>query len=765
MKLHSTSSIAAVAFMMTVSTAHAQVDQAAEDSAAKRTGVQDIIVTARRSQERLQDVPVAVSALEGDDIRALDIRNFGDLGRGVPNLVTEKQLGTSNSATFYLRGISTGSLKFQTDAGIGLYINGVYLGRPAASSFDLADIERIEVLRGPQGTLFGRNSTGGAINFITRAPTGEFHLRTEGQIGNYDARNFRIAVDLPAVGPLSARVTYLHNENRGYVRNLAAGRTYTFAEPFGTIKSVKDFGFDNTDAAGLAARLDFNDLVIDYNFDFTDKVNSTYAQQLIAFNPTFGGGAFYAAPGLFTPPSLKRLNAIPLDITTPTRLRVYGHSVTASYDLTPDITFKSITAFRRFREKATGNDIDGAALDGSVLDPSLTGVPLSLFNALQVRRQRQFSEEAQLLGKLGNFDFVLGGMYFTESGSDNNPVFLGVLYPTSPIVPNVVGGDGNVVEAFGLPGDYYLGANSRVRNRSTAGYAHLSYKTEQFELAGGIRYTKDNRRETVIAAGLIPAVFPAGTFKSSGDNWDFDATATYIFQPRVRAYARFATGYLSGGIIAGNPFPKETIDSYEIGFKGDLFDNAVRLNAALFHTKRRNIQTIQFDAVRGFYMDSLPKGRENGAEVELTVVPVSGLTLGGNVGYMDQKLSLSPTTGIASPILAPKWSANVNVQYDTPAANNGSYWQMRLDGTYKDKRGIDLQGTPRNPGQLPARFDLNARAGLMNFPMGSGKAHVAVFGQNITNNKKLDTQVDLGTVILGVFQRPRTYGVEVGFEF
>lgn len=214
--------------------AHAAETQGGAEPAA---GIADIVVTARRTQERLQDVPVAVTGYDQVQLKALDIKGFGDIGKTVPNLDVQRQFGSANAPQYYLRGVSTGTLKFEADAGIGLYIDGIYLGRPAGTAFSLADIERVEVLRGPQGTLFGRNSTGGAINFVTSAPKGEFGVKAEGTVGNYDRYKGQVVVNLPAFGPFSARVSYLHDQNKGYAKNLTPGRTFNFVEPFGTIRS------------------------------------------------------------------------------------------------------------------------------------------------------------------------------------------------------------------------------------------------------------------------------------------------------------------------------------------------------------------------------------------------------------------------------------------------------------------------------------------------------------------------------------------------
>ncbi len=757
-----------------VSSSEARVGAAPDTSAAARTGqIADIVVTARRVNESLQRVPVAVTGFDATTIRAMQIQNFGDVGKMVPNLDAQRQFGSASAPQFYLRGISTGSLKFETDAGIGLYIDGVYLGRPAGAAFDLADIERIEVLRGPQATLFGRNSTGGAINFITAAPKGELRVDAEGSLGNYDRRRGRIAVDLPAWGPLSARISYLHNENEGYVRNLTPGRTFTFTEPFGTIRSARSFGAENTDAVAAALRLDLAPFTLDYRFDYSDKVSTQLGQQLIGFNPGFAITAplIYSAPGaVVVGPSTSRQDALALDMTSPSHLKIQGHSLTARYDISDEISVKSITGYRKLDEFVGGNDIDGGAL----VDPFTgTGRPFTPISSIEDRHQHQWTQELQLIGQSGGFNWIAGAFYFDEKGRDNNPVFVGALFPAGIYTP----GAGNP-NLFGVPSDYFVGSNSRVRNRSYAGYAHVGLEiSELVELAGGARYTKDKREETVLAAGLIGLGAPPASFSATSDHWDFDATATYKFTPAVRAYARFATGYLSGGVINGAPFKPETANSYEIGLKGDFLDRTFRLNAALFRIDRKNLQTLFFctdptlavcnlptGPVLGTVLIPLASARSQGFELEMTAVPTAGLTFGANLGYLDDKLSQSLGPRQSQ---APRFTTGVYSQYDLPTFASGAYLSARIDGNFKDKRNSDPVplSTTATLTQLPSRFDINARLSLLDLPVAGSKMRISGWVQNLTDNRKLEFARDLSTSVIGVFQVPRTYGVDIGFRF
>jgi iron complex outermembrane receptor protein len=745
--------------------AHGTLAQAAET---ENTGLGDIVVTARRTEERLQDVPAAVTGYNSAELAALDINGFGDIGKTVPNLDVQRQFGSASAPQYYLRGVSTGTLKFEADAGIGLYIDGIYLGRPAGTAFDLADIERVEVLRGPQGTLFGRNSTGGAINFVTAAPKGELGVRAEGTVGNYDRYKGRVTVDLPAMGVLTARLSYMHDQNTGYVKNLTPGRTFNFAAPFGKIVSAKSFGAENTDAFSAALRLNLSPVTVDYKFDYTDKVSTQLGQQLLGFDPGYAAGVgnppFYTgAPGTFLAPSTTRRDALALDFTSPSHLKIQGHSLTIAAEVNDAITLKSISGYRKLDEFVGGNDIDGGAY---LFDIGFGALPFTNISSIQDRHQKQFTQEVQLLGKSGALDWVLGGFYFRETGSDNNPVFIGALFPaTGTIIPNL-GSNGTTINIFGVPTDYLAGADASIKNRSAAGYAHVAYKAEQFELAGGVRYSKDNRLEDIRAAGLRPLYLPAAKFTTSSDHWDFDATATYVANEDVRAYLRFATGYLSGGVLGGTVFKPETVKSYEAGVKADLLDDTLRVNAAYFMTRRTNVQTIGFTAASGTFLFSSPKGKEDGFEIELTAKPDSHVRLNASYGYLNQRLSDDPTTGPVNS-LAPKNTLSLGAQYDSDAFSNGSFVQVRLDGFYKDKRLSDpiKNAATASLTTLPSRMDVNARVSLVDLPISGTKVKVSAWVQNLTNNQKLEFARNLSTNVIGTFQVPRTYGLDLGFQF
>jgi iron complex outermembrane receptor protein len=762
------------------------VARAADAAAANQgAGVEEIVVTARRKEERLLDVPAAVSAIGAEDLQNLRIDNFGQVGQTVPNLNIQQQFGSASSPQVYLRGVATGSLKFQTDAGVALYIDGVYLGRPAATAFDIADIERIEVLRGPQGTLFGRNSTGGAVNIVTAVPTGTLGGTVDVTGGNYNQRRGKLTLNLPEVAGFSTRLTYLHSEHDGYVKHTGPANTYNFSAPFGTLKSADDFGNDDTDAISLAVRYSGGDrLTLDYKFDYADKDSSQLGVQLLGqygfFNPSFD-----LQPGAnITHVDTRRRGSLPID-TSQTRLKVQGHSLTGTYNLSDQLTVKNILSYREFHEDPNFNDIDGNNItDTGILSPFLgipgppfvlggSGAPFAWISAVQERAQHQWTDEFQLLGTVGNLDWIAGAFFFDEGGWDNNPVLL-----FTPLAPGAVYTPGVTNSSILGQADYAAGADYRVDNSSTAGFVHGTYRfTDQWEVSGGARYTRDDREETLYQAGTIAP--PTQRFKKDFDKIVWDMSLTYKIQPDVNVYGKVSTGYLTGGTIGGGTFEPETITSYEVGLKSGLFDDRLTLNLAAFHAERKDLQVVTFSPAAGTQIANGGKSQQDGVELETRFEPADGLRLYVNYGYVNDSFDLNVRS------LSPKHTAAAGVDYDFHELGNGSVLTAHVDASWRsDTTGLtcpvgaslDLTTGCTNLASADMALDrqvemkastlLGARLTYGNIQLGSATASVSLWGRNLLDEKELEFVRDLSNgTVMGTFQIPATYGLDVKVNF
>jgi iron complex outermembrane recepter protein len=766
--------------------AHAQETADAATDVAAGARVEEVVVTARRREENLQQVPTAVTAIGAQELADLQISNFGEVGLTVPNLSVQTQFGSGSIAQYALRGQDSGSLSFEADTRIGLYLDGVYLARPTSAVFDLADVCRLEVLRGPQGTLFGRNATGGAINFVTCDPANEFEANAEVGLSNYDGRRFRGTVDFGRHGGFSGRLTYLHNEHEGYVDNTSAGTVTRVGPPFGTITAAKTLGLEDQDAVALSLRYDNDDaLQVDYRFDYTDKRNSQLGVQLLGeygfFNPTFDLGPTGGAP----PPetiSTNRLDRLPLDFSGEGKLEVQGHALTVAYDVSDALTIKNIASYRETEEHTSGNDIDGSSLTDTGILSVLLGIPGPIFtlggsgdpfewiSSINVRDQDQFSDELQFIGRTDRLDWIFGLFYFRETGDFDGPVFLFVPFdPSTTYVPGTTN-----ASILGQT-DYAAGSRGSATNESKAAYGHLDYRlTDALTLGAGVRYTKDDREEFISAAAAIVEQ----KFEADFDYTDWDVSLSYAVNDTINLYAKVSTAHLSGGILGGQAFSPEENLSYEVGLKSDLLDDRLRFNAAVFRSEVTDLQSLTFSPSAGTLIVNTGESKQTGFEFELTAMPVEGLTLTANYGYID----ISFDTNLRP--LAPRSNAYGAVQYDFSRFGNDSHLSLRVDAAWKDdaNAGLCPVGATTTPTgcinlaaadlaldeatKMGARTDLGARISLGNIPIGGLTARLSIWGRNLLDEDEIEFSRDLsnGTVV-GSFQIPRTYGLDVRMDF
>jgi iron complex outermembrane receptor protein len=734
--------------------------------------VEEVIVSARKTDENVQQVPTAITALTPQDLSDLKITNISQVGQTVPNLNIQNQFGSASAPQFYLRGVASGSLKFQIDSGVALYVDGVYLGRPAGTAFDLADIAGVEILRGPQGSLFGRNSTGGAINMLTAAPTGELGGHAEVGFGNYGGQRDKVTINLPEYAGFAARLTYLHNELDGYVRN-SARQTFDLPAPFGAQHSASRLGMDKTDAFGAALQYTgIDNLKVDYRFDYTDKSASQMPAQLLGVTPA-GLGATGAVPsvvgssivGIPANPDQSRQSTYGLDFSGESKLRIQGHSLSAEYAINDNFSIKNILAYRSLDEDVGINDVDGGAY-------TLDGVPFELLASAQRRDQNQWSNELQFFGATDQLDWIGGLFWFKEKGNDNNPVFI-----MSSFAPNSA-----PASVFGVP-EYFAGSNGSIENTSKAAFAHATWHTtDELDLSAGLRYTKDNRREYVIAAGSVSEQAASAAFH----NTDWDVSATYKINPDINVYGKISTGYLSGGIVNGNSFEPEKIKAYELGLKSQFLDNRLRLNLTAFHTDRQHLQLLQFNdgsntaLPAGTFLVDGGKSKQDGVELEVTATPIDDLTLTANYGHVNDSID----NGLRSS--SPKNNAYLAAQYTVWHFDNSSHVDFRIDGAWVDDHyqtsckvgdAATVDGCVASaPSALADQLDkaatskaswlVGARLSLVDVPLGDKtKGRVSLWGKNLTDSDEIEFSRDVGNVVVGTYQLPRTYGIDFSADF
>ncbi len=651
--------------------------------------IAEIVVTAQKREQNLQDVPISITAFTETAIVANRIQDVRDLNALAPNLTVRLSTGGGQIPNFSLRGLYTSGTAAGTDKGVALYLDGVYIQSVIGSVFDFADIERIEVLKGPQGTLFGRNSTGGAISITTRNPTGEFAVKQDLTYGNYDQFRSKTRVDLPALGPLSASITYLHSQRRGDTRNLGAGTTldYRLASPLmGVRVSPEYLGSDNVEAVAATLKLDaFDGLDLIYKFDYSENNYTPNAQ---GSNYVQTGGIVAtlraASPNPMTPLTSLRPDAVNNAFTTPSRLWSYGHNFTAQYRVNDAITIKNIASYRKssltssFQLDGTGGLVNiavGALPGGRVLtlanvtntsNRSLSGggaagviagtgvippgTPFVFLSNNTFNRERQWSDEFQVNISTKWFELTAGYIHF-----DNHIATGGAadLYNTLQTTALYGQGTTSFGTAFVMPKNTGF-IPTEVTSISDAFYIQPEFHlTDRLDIVGGARITKDRKTgfevapDQWVATGnaAVPRATVSRPISYRDSQQSFMVGLNYRPTDDILVYVKYADGYISGGQLATIPFEPEKAFSYEAGIKADLFDRRFRSNLAVFKVDYQNVQSTTSGQLTGVASSflygqaviSAADATAKGFEWENTIVPVRGVTLTGNLGYTDFK--------------------------------------------------------------------------------------------------------------------------------
>ncbi|MFN3552051.1 MAG: TonB-dependent receptor [Novosphingobium meiothermophilum] len=791
---------AAMMVPQAVLAAEADDQEQPQQTSGSGIGVAEIIVTAQRREESLQKVPVAVTAIGAEQLEALRVTSVRNIAGLAPSLQFNTQ-GQQSNPTIIIRGVSSGTSSNSVDPKVGMYIDGVYIGRAVGSLLDFADIQRVEVLRGPQGTLFGRNATSGAISITTAAPKGEWGLRATGSYGNYDAFRGKVTLDLPQIGPFSIRLSYLHDQIDGDVTNTMAGKGLNIAlraPEFGTQRFVDKLGYRNVDGGQVAVRGEFGNLTADYRFDYTDTRASGRAMQSLGVIPDASGqllGPIVALQPFFGGTTNEGLNG-PLSsvaaATSEEHVVTQGHSLTLTLDASDNFVVKSITAYRKFRQDPVIFDLGSAGgmrftlqQLGVLLTPGLTPaqVQAGLFNpanlpgpndyffpllSARATRQSQFSQELQFQITNDSFQLTAGLFYFHENSPGTE--VLGILSPTpnATIVPtpfDAIFGSG-LTRTVGI-------------NDSFAGYAQLTWHlSDTFDLTGGIRGTIDDRQLEITAiSGAQGGTLGVGTYNQTYKKLTWTGIATWRPTDQTMLFAKVATGYVSGGILSGISYRPENMTSYEVGAKTQFLDNRVRLNIAAYYNDYNDLQTQNFINGRQFF-DNAGKAKIKGFEAELDVVPVRGLNLAGSLAYTDFDYDTFILNGqevapFARPTYFSNWTGRAAATYTSPdLTSRGGHVSALIEARYRSAyfltstplRNLAGQAVLEDRNRQPAYWLVNGRLGLADLPVGGTRVSISAFGDNLLDKR----YISFGAPVLlftGTYERGRTYGVEVGFAF
>jgi iron complex outermembrane receptor protein len=694
--------------------------------------LQEVVVTAEHRETSLQSTPIAITALASETLDRANVETVERLVQLTPSMHYNEVSGES-----FLTIRSVGGEPNTTvggDPSVSFNVDGVYIARPTSVSSILFDVDRIEVLRGPQGTLYGRNATGGAINVITKAPNfTEFGGTADVMFGNYDAQRARVAVNLPLVTDrVALRVSGVTDSHHGYEKNLFYPDG---SDDLGDL-DVRSFraqlGIRFTDDVDLTLRADTTRRG---GHGSADQVQGPYGHPALTAPPPFGYGA---------PPNPDMPHVTSQDLRSDFNVKETGESGELHWHGLGGVGLTVIAAHR---------DQDYSFLQ----DLDTTGAKLTSLLALQ--HARQDSAEVRLASESsGRLAWQVGAYYFREDGFTD--ASLGFFAPS---------------------GSLLLSADPRldIKSRSKALFGQATYALhDRLNLTGGLRYSWDRKDALQYArtAGFPNVVTPSSSSWSSPTG---KVTLDYTLNPDAFLYGTVSRGYKAGGYSLDGPaFNPENIWAYETGLKTLLFDHRLQLNLSAFSYNQKNLQITQtgigHSGAPTLITENAGAATTRGVEVEIQATPVRNLQLRGSVAYLharyDQYTSTDPINPAAGAqnlsgrpaVFAPDWTVSFDASYRWDLGRLGSL-EPGVGFYWADKQILRVFATP--PGDIQPAYDTVDLRLLYRPPAASWS--IEAFADNVgdTKYKLFSTAGSLtGNVDVG-YAPPRTYGIKVAVDF
>jgi iron complex outermembrane receptor protein len=693
-----------------------------------------IQVTARKREETLQEVPVAVTAFTPEALDKLNIRDLGDLDAQVPNLTIYAARGSSSTVTAYIRGVGQSDPLWGVDPGVGIYLDDVYIARPQGALLDVFDVERVEVLRGPQGTLYGKNTIGGAIKYISRGLSADPEGTVQVTVGNYNQADVKAAVGGSiGDGVLRGRLSVASLSRDGFGENTITGQDVSDKEILALRGQV-----------GAYVTEDFN---LQFAFDWLDDQSGVRGARMLApnrFAPTFA-------------PMDDRYdvrNGMPNVNDT----SMAGISATANWRINDDWSFKFVTAKR---ESDTETNIDFDTL------------PAKLADVKAFYSDEQVSHELQLNYDGGGRARGVMGLYLFDGQAGGQVLnnFFNLLFGDT---------QGTVyTESLALYGDWTFDINDKL---------HLDV---------GARWTDEDKRADVFNRGYSDGTYtrPISVVADFDRTINFanlspKISLGYQATDDILVYGLATRGFKSGGYNiraqatavprSAEPFDDEVVDSYEVGAKMSFLDQRLFLNLSAFHNKYEDIQLSVFtsydsngdgtlDAFFGDFTNA-GSGTVNGVEVEYQWLPTRNWLVSGNLAFLDAKYDEFIYTGLNIAdeqefTNAPEFSGAINIEYRTELAGGGDL-SARVGYSYQD----DVVATTEivRTGALPITQDAY---GLVNAGIiwnTGGPWSFSLQGTNLTDKEYRTTGYNLNAalgVMTGFYGPPRQYSLSARYEF
>jgi iron complex outermembrane receptor protein len=709
-------------------------DPAGADDAGNKLG--DIVVTAQKRAENVQDVPVAVTAMGGENLLNRQVSDLLSLSQNMPNVNFGQNLGQARIA---IRGLGLNVVNPGVEGRVAFHLDGIYISRPGAILGTFFDVDRIEVLRGPQGTLYGRNAVGGSVNLVTRNPTTEYSGFAEATVGNYDRVTLEAGVGGPISDTISFRIAGQTNDRGGYGKNVVTGDD-----------------IDDLKTRAVRGKIDIHpsdafNLLLSADYARQDDHSGAYhyAGQIIPGTVTSGvalGG------NLPNNPARNLATEAPVGFET----ELYGFGATANLELSDDLTLTSVTGYRRSSVRLQ-SDID------------LTDGRFAPYDTRE--KSRQFSEELRLTYHFDKGNWIVGAYYFDEHIRTLllDPQDIRLLVPTAPPL---------FVNAYA--------AGGTLDTRSYAIFSQLDYNlTDQFSVTVGGRYNSDRKKvdeflQFDLARPYNPndPILPLATQQASRTFNSFTPKLGLQYKPNddFMLFASWSKGFKSGSYnlgAVGPAFKPEKLTAYEVGLKSDLADRTLRFNLSAFYYDYSDLQ-VNKTLAQNVVIENAASAKLYGAEAEILFVPIEALRVDVNAAYTHSKYKDYLTEDAARPALglidlsgnkleqAPEFSGTVGIEYAVPAAFGTV--TPRVEMFYTSKVYFSQYNLDTVAEGSYALFNA-----FLNFKAGGNGLYGSLFVKNIGNITRIANAIPGSAIVNNPVQAtyipPRTYGLRVGYRF
>jgi iron complex outermembrane recepter protein len=738
---------------------------------------EEIVITAQHRKESAQKTPISLVTFGAEQLEKQRITSINNLNGLVPNLSIDSFPANNQSLRLFIRGVGLTDTQITQDAAVGVYLNGAYIARSTGLAFDVADLERIEVLRGPQGTLYGRNTTGGAIKLITKKPDVDtFSFDQTLSTGNQDLFSGKTSVNIPMAERYGLKLAYFYEDVAGFTDNGGPGG---------------DWGDRKSEGYRLDFRANIGEfLTLDYSYDKSDIEYYNLTAQAVV--PRASGNGLLSIVGdvaqQYVPFDSNRLDT--LSTTTPllpTDTSIDGHTLNLDWTISDNLSLRSITAWRELDDKSyvdfAGGSAEGFRIDfnDAVIGANAGEDRIDLAANRPHLEQEQFSQEFHLLGNINHsIEYLAGVYYFYEKAEEDitprRHIFSSFPFPAAPSEDTL----------YNIGSEY-----NEIENEAWAFFSQFTWTPDildqKLQLTVGWRHSEDSRDamrvvvdETVVDQGtaVIHLLPPTEFFADTGEDYSddsFNLKAEYDWTEDFYVYGIFSEAYKSGGFNIRDPdeegfsngFDEEKLRSVEAGFKGEILHGRLRLNGSFFHQRFDDFQyNFQIPGtIQGSRVFNVDEGEMGGMELEIVAMPIPAVFVHFSYAYLDADLDdiISPLTGeltSANFANAPEHTLSLMADFSFPI----DWGLININASYNfvDDRNENNERTYRDA------YDLfNARIALTNIYALEGEWSVSLWGKNLQDSDYesfvLDNLPHAERAV--IWGDGRTYGLDVAYHF